>query len=84
MHHSVLIREGLAFAVRRMEISFDRPAHIDDLVDIETSIASVTGARMHIEQIMRRDGEVLVSAKAEIVMIDHAGRPVRLPKTLVS
>lgn len=84
IHHSELVAEGLFFAARRMEISWERPAHIDDLVTIETRISSASGVRLHLEQMMRRGDEVLVTAKVEIVMVNEAGKPVRLPAGLLS
>ena len=82
INHSQLIAEGLFFAARRMEISWERPAHIDDLVDIETEIAKRSGARVTLAQVMRRGDEVLATASIEIVMVNQAGRPVRLPKEM--
>ncbi len=79
INHSQLIDEGLFFAARRMEISWERPAHIDDLVDIETEIAKRSGARVTLAQVMRRGDQVLATASVEIVMVNAAGRPVRLP-----
>ena len=46
IHHSELAKDGIAFAVRRMEIDFAGAAHIDDLLSVETSIQSMTGARL--------------------------------------
>jgi acyl-CoA thioester hydrolase len=80
--HSELIDKGLFFVARRMEISWERPAHIDDLVDIETRIAGMTGVRLTLDQVMRRGDEQLVTARVEIVMVNRAGRPVRLPSGL--
>jgi acyl-CoA thioester hydrolase len=83
IHHSRLIEDGLAFAVRKMEISFDKPAHIDDLLEVETVVSESTGARVTLSQVLRRNGEVLVTALVQVVMINAAGRPVRLPEGLV-
>ncbi len=83
MQHSELIGKGLYFAARRMDICFDRPAKIDDLLDIETRIVRATGARLHLEQALWRGEERLVSARIEIVMLNAAGKPVRLPQGLV-
>ena len=82
IHHSELMDEGLFFVARRMEISWIKPAHIDDLVEIETSIAARSGARVTLDQVMRRGDDVLVNASIEIVMVNKAGRPVRLPQGL--
>ncbi len=83
MQHSELIEKGLTFAARRMEISWEKPAHIDDLVEIETVIAKRTGVRLYLDQAMRRGDEVLAMARIEIVMVNAAGRPVRLPEGLL-
>ncbi|MCD7060455.1 YbgC/FadM family acyl-CoA thioesterase [Pelagibacterium xiamenense] len=82
IHHAELAAEGLAFAVRHLEISYDRAAHIDDLLEVETRQLEMSGARFVLEQILRRDGEVVASAKVTAVLLNAAGRPVRLPAAL--
>ncbi|MBU1175833.1 MAG: tol-pal system-associated acyl-CoA thioesterase [Alphaproteobacteria bacterium] len=82
VQHSGLIADGLFFAARRMQIDWLKPAHIDDLVEIETRIVKATGARLTLAQEMRRGDDLLVTASIEIVMVNAAGRPVRLPKQL--
>lgn len=82
VHHSELMERDMFFVARRMEISWEKPAHIDDLVEIETAIAKRTGARVVLDQVMRRGAEVLVRASIEIVMVNKAGRPVRLPDVM--
>src|SRR5690606_25476414 len=40
VHHSELARQGLAFAVRSMQIEFEAAAHIDDELLVETRVTS--------------------------------------------
>lgn len=82
VHHSSLMEEGLAFAVCEMNIVFDKPAKIDDVLEVETQVSQMTGARVMLDQTVRRDEDVLVRASVQIAMINAAGRPVRLPQTL--
>ncbi|XKG99792.1 YbgC/FadM family acyl-CoA thioesterase [Pelagibacterium halotolerans] len=82
IHHAELARDGLAFAVRHLEISYDRAAHIDDLLEVETRLLEMSGARFILAQIMRREGEIVCSAKVTAVLINAVGRPVRLPEAL--
>ena len=70
----------LAFAVRRMAIEFLKPARIDDLVEVETHLHEVAGARIILTQTIRRAGQTLVTAEVTVVMIDSAGRAQRLPE----
>lgn len=82
IHHSELIAQGLAFAVREMTISYDKPAHIDDLLVVETAIAEAGGARFVLDQTLLRDGETICRAKVVAVLLNAKGRPVRLPAAL--
>ncbi|WP_026381552.1 tol-pal system-associated acyl-CoA thioesterase [Afifella pfennigii] len=79
IHHRELAQEGLAFTVRRMEIAFDRPAHIDDVLRIVTRSEKTGGARLVLAQEIWREAERLTVARVEVALIDAAGRPRRLP-----
>ena len=84
VHHSELIREGVAFAVRSMAIEFDAAAHIDDLLEVETRVESLTPARLQLDQRITRDGAVITRAKVLVVAINAAGRPARMPKPILA
>lgn len=73
---------GRVFAVRRLEADYLRPAHYDDLLVVETALAVAGGARVALDQQVRREGTLLFSARVSIVCLDAAGRPVRLPEPL--
>lgn len=72
--------EPMAFAVRRMEIEFLRPARIDDVLQVETATSLLGGARVVLAQRILRDGEVLVEAKVKVAVISPDGRPRRMPR----
>lgn len=83
VHHQKLFEEeGIAFAVRSMQIDYDRAAHIDDLVEVTTKIIEMKGSRFILEQILRRDDEVITRARVVAVTMKSNGRPMRLPDTL--
>lgn len=83
VHHSVLIEKGESFAVRQMEIYFDAPAHIDDLLVVETRVADRSGARVVLDQVIRRGETVLTRAKVTVVLLAPSGRPLRIPANLI-
>ena len=83
VHHSELLETGLVFAVRDLQISYDRPAHIDDLLEVATKVETVKGARMILSQTVSRDNTVLTRASVTIVAISLEGKPLRLPANLV-
>lgn len=79
VHHSELAADGLAFAVRRMEIDFLKPAAIDDVLTIRTASRAPGGARILLGQTVLRGEERLVAALVTIALIGPNGRALRLP-----
>jgi len=83
VHHSELIRDGIAFAVRKMSIDFMAAAHIDDELEVTTEVASTTAARLNLVQTIRRAGVELVRAEVQVVSIKVGGGAARMPKVLL-
>jgi acyl-CoA thioester hydrolase len=83
LHQAVMHEEmnGLAFAVRRMSIEFEKPARMDDVLLVKTRSHEMRGASMVLAQEIWRDGERLVMAEVTVAAI-RAGRAVRLPDEL--
>ena len=71
--------EPLAFAVRRIHVDYLKPARIDDLVEVETTVRAIAGARLVLWQIVKRGGETLVQAEVTVVLVNPDGRARRLP-----
>lgn len=83
IHHSELARQGIAFAVRSMEIAFDGAAHIDDLLTVTTEVAAISGARLTLNQAILRDEMVLTRATVVVVAIKTAGGAARMPRVIL-
>jgi acyl-CoA thioester hydrolase len=84
VHHSELIQQGIAFAVRSMQIEFDAAAHIDDLLEVETRVETVSPARLSLDQRIVLQGKVITRAKVLVVAINATGRPARMPKPILA
>lgn len=82
VHHSELVKDGIAFAVRSMQIDFIAAAHIDDLLEVTTEVASATAARLNLIQTISRDGSEITRAEVQVVAIRLDGRATRLPDGL--
>jgi acyl-CoA thioester hydrolase len=80
IHHSELAKQGLAFAVSRMEIDFKKSTHIDDLLEISTKIIKLSAARIILEQKITCKEQEVALAKVTIAVINSKGRSTRLPK----
>jgi len=70
---------GLAFAVRRCTADYLRPAHLDDALEVHTSIAEVGGASTRMIQTIKREGEDLAVLELLLVCMGGNGKAVRIP-----
>ena len=76
-HADMLKRTGIAFAVRHLDIDFQKPAVLDDLLTIESSITRIGGASMDYKQIVKREDDVLAELKVVLVCMDIASFSAR-------
>lgn len=74
---------GYAFAVRRMEIDFIKPARLDDQLEVLTTLTGLGGASAEFRQTIRRlDGVDLVVLDVVVAFISLDGKPARIPSDL--
>jgi acyl-CoA thioester hydrolase len=70
---------GVVFVVRRVEADFLAPAVFQDQLVVTTALVGLGGARVDLEQEVRRAGATLFRAAVRIVAVGADGRPARLP-----
>ena len=70
---------GIVFAVRRVEADYLKPARFDDVLDVVTTVESVSGVRLVMRQVVERGGEPLFEALVTLVALGESGGPARLP-----
>ncbi len=66
------------FVVRKMDVDFERPGRMDDLLAVETAVTAIGGASVDLDQCVLRDGDLLVKARVKVVCVED-GRARRLP-----
>lgn len=81
-HDTLWQRHGLRFAVRHCAIDYLRPARLDDLLTVATSIGGLSGARLLLRQEIGKNGDRLVDITVLLVALDGRMRPVRLERAL--
>jgi len=69
--------QPMAFVVSRMELTFLKPARIDDELVVRTTYDAVKGPRLRISQTISRGETDLCRAGVEVVCIHMDGRPRR-------
>ena len=80
-HRDLAENSGLAFAVRSLEIEYLAPAMMDDLLQVETSVAAARGASIEFQQRVLCGDKTLVTAMVLVAAIRN-GRPARMPADL--
>jgi acyl-CoA thioester hydrolase len=76
----MVARHGLMFVVQRINLHYQAPARLDDLIRIETRILFARGPRVTLSQQFRRDSDSLAVLDVQLAVVRVAdGRPARLP-----
>ncbi|MBI1219052.1 MAG: tol-pal system-associated acyl-CoA thioesterase [Rhodobacteraceae bacterium] len=73
--------QGIVFAVRRLEADYLAPARFDDLLEVETTLHALTGARIVLDQAVLRGAERLFAARVTLVCLGTAGA-ARVPAVI--
>ncbi|WP_394352110.1 tol-pal system-associated acyl-CoA thioesterase [Rhodobacter sp. SGA-6-6] len=72
-------RQGVVFAVRRVEADYLRPARFGEDLVVETRLSAIGGARIVLEQAVLRGGERIFQAEVTLVCLSEDGHAHRLP-----
>lgn len=74
--------EPFAWAIRRADIDFRRPARLDDVLTVKTVLTGLSGARLNALQQIWQGDTLLVEARIEACLITLTGKPRRLPEAV--
>ncbi len=72
-------RQGLVFAVRRIEAEYLLPARFDDELRVQTECLRIGGARLELSQRVLRGEDLLFEAQVMLAALGEDGRARRLP-----
>jgi acyl-CoA thioester hydrolase len=81
-HSGIATETGIVFTVRNVSAEFLLPARLDDLLNVETRIVEIGGARLRLDQRVCRDGAVLAVLDIVVACVGPDGRPRRIPPAL--
>jgi acyl-CoA thioester hydrolase len=89
VRHSDLIGAGeagvpAAFVVRRLEVDYLRPARIDEVLEVVTQCTDAGRAHLLLTQETRGGETLLCRVSVKVVLVSLAGKPQRLPATIVA
>lgn len=73
------VRDGLVFAVRRVEADYLRPGKFGDDLVVTTELLHLGGSRIELRQEVLRGAERIFTAAVTLVCLHEAGRAARIP-----
>ena len=80
-HAEMVARYGVMFVVQRVNLLYQRPARIDDLVTVETEFTELRGARVTLRQNFLRDNDSLAVLEVGLGCAHVSnGRAARIPR----
>ena len=81
-HGAIAKRFGLAFVVRDCTLSYKRPAHLDDLLEVRSRFLDLGGASLTAEQVICRETTELARLDVRLACLTDGGQPSRIPEAL--
>lgn len=77
---SELLKENIAFVVRKCEVEYLTPARLDDFVSVSVVVTKINAASILMQQEMQLNNKILSRLNVEIVCVDSANfRPKKIP-----
>ena len=77
-----LEQDGVLLVVVKLEVNYKRPARYDDLLQLETTLESCGHVKITHTYELRRDAEVLATAKTVLACVDRDGTPREVPASI--
>jgi len=78
-----LLEQGIAFAVRHVDIDYLLPARLNDRLMVRSQITRVGAAGVSFQQCVWRDNEKLIEARVEVACLQvNNFKPCRIPAPL--
>ena len=72
--------DGLQFVVRSVELLYQKPAVLDDVLDVSANLIKLSKASFEMQQNIFRNGDLLLEGKVKIACISNeAKRPLAMP-----
>ena len=75
---------NIIFVVKSCTINYIKPANLDDLLTVSTSILSKTKVKIVLNQVIYRENQRIIDANVDLISVNSIGKPVRMPFELIN
>lgn len=74
---------NVIFVLKHADIEYKKPARLDDLLEVQTKVATMRNTSFQMQQTIHKDGEEICAMLITLVCVDTKTiKPVRLPDIL--
>lgn len=81
---SQLLSADCAFVVKSINISYEKPGYLDDLLTVETYVKEAKRFSAVFNQIVKREDEVLATLEVKVAAISlEKKRPIMIPEEII-
>lgn len=80
---SELLKHDAQFVVRKVSLHYKKPAFQEDMLNACVGVEWLKKTGMGLNQVIEKDGEILVEGLVELTCINLKGRPRAIPKELM-
>ena len=70
--------------IKSCNIDYKKPAILEDQLTIRSFVKSITKTSFFMNQIITKGEEILVEAQGHLVVVNHGGKPVKIPDEIYS
>ncbi|MBT4880421.1 MAG: tol-pal system-associated acyl-CoA thioesterase [Alphaproteobacteria bacterium] len=81
---SLMKEQQCVIVLRSCNIDFLKPAHLDDLLEIHTTVDEIKNASLMMDQQIYRDQTLLTQLSVRLVFITTDGHPIRIPENILT
>ena len=69
--------------VKSCNINFNKSAHLEDQLKINSFITSFRKASFIMDQVISRNDDIIVTAKVHLVFVNEKNKPVKVPEKIL-
>ena len=83
-HQELLKKFNIVFVVKSLNINYLKPAFFEDIIEVQTSLNTLSRVKLNFNQKIIRNNELLVDAEVIVIPINTKGKIIKLNEDLYS
>ena len=83
-HQELLKKFNIIFVVKSLNINYLKPAFFEDIIEVQTSLNTLSRVKLNFNQKIIRNNELLVDAEVIVIPINSSGKIIKLNEDLYS